>query len=76
MLAFVSHSAVAYQATGLKSSAGRSGVVMQVGQPLEPLSRLLEGQSAGARRLHAGALSSNLAGEVQGDSLPERGPGA
>ena len=35
MLALVANSALSYQATGLKSSIGRSGVVMQVGQPRE-----------------------------------------
>ena len=35
MLALVANSALSFQATGLVSSTGRSGVVMQVGQPLE-----------------------------------------
>ena len=41
MLALVANSALSFQATGLVSSTGRSGVVMQVGQPLELSGSLL-----------------------------------
>ena len=41
MLALVANSALSFQATGLVSSTGRSGVVMQVRQPLELSGSLL-----------------------------------
>jgi hypothetical protein len=76
MLALVANSALSYQATGLKSSIGRSGVVMQVGKPLELSGDVLGVAERRRTRLHSAAPSSVLAGEIQGDSLPERCPGA